>query len=263
VAAPEETVPPPGAEGPAVAEAPDAGALSDRTRIILGDAGVARLDNARVLLAGLGGVGSFAAEALARAGVGHLTLVDHDRVAPSNLNRQLVALRSTIGRPKVAVMGERIRDINPACRLVLLDRFLHSDAMDDLLAPGFHFVVDAIDSLSSKTALIAAAHRMGLPIASSMGAGGRIDPTRLRSGDLMTSAGCPLARVVRRRLRRLGVERGVLAVWSDEEPAPPLPPEPTGRGRPRAVNGTVSYLPALFGMTLAGLVIQRLVQAPP
>jgi tRNA threonylcarbamoyladenosine dehydratase len=234
-------------------------ALWDRTRILVGDAGAARLRGARVLLAGLGGVGSFAAEALARAGIGHLTLADHDVVAPSNLNRQLVALRSTLGRPKVEVMGERVRDINPACDLILLDRFLSAEEMPALVAGGFDQVVDAIDSLNSKVALIAACVEVNVPIASSMGAGGRLDPTRLRAGDLMDSRNCPLASGVRQRLRRRGVGRGVLAVWSEESPQPPLPPEPMGRGRARAVNGTVSYLPALFGMTLAGLVVRRLV----
>jgi tRNA A37 threonylcarbamoyladenosine dehydratase len=185
-------------------------------------------------------------------------MADCDQVAPSNINRQLLALHSTVGHAKVAVMAERVRDINPDCELGLLDRFLHSDEMPDLLAPGFHYVLDAIDSLNSKLALIAAARGMGVPVASSMGAGGRTDPSRIRVGDLMDSQGCPLAREVRRRLRRRGVGRGVLAVWSDEPPAAPLAPRPTGRGRPRAVNGTLSYLPALFGMTLAGTVIHRL-----
>lgn len=230
----------------------------DRTRIIIGAEGVDRLQDARILLAGLGGVGSFAAEALARAGVGHLTMADCDNVAPSNINRQLVALHSTVGRMKIDVMAERVRDINPDCRLTLLSRFLSSEEMPDLLAPGFHFVVDAIDSLNSKLALIEAACGSLTPVASSMGAGGRTDPSCIHIGDLMDSQGCPLAREVRRRLRRRGIERGVLAVWSDEQPATPLPPEPSGRGRPRAVNGTLSYLPALFGMTLAGAVIHRL-----
>jgi len=231
-----------------------------RTRIIAGDAGVERLGNTRVFLAGLGGVGSFAAEALARAGIGHLTLADFDLVAPSNINRQIVALRSTVGRKKIEVMAERIADINPDCHLTLLDRFLRSDEMADLLGPGFHFhyVVDAIDSLNSKLALLEAAMERHIPVASSMGAGGRTDPTKLHVGDLMDSDVCPLAREVRRRLRRRGLGRGILSVWSDEKPRAPLPPEPTGSGRPRAVNGTVSYMPALFGMMLAGAVVHQL-----
>lgn len=229
-----------------------------RTRIIAGTAGVERLSNTRIFLAGLGGVGSFAAEALVRAGIGHLTLADFDLVAPSNLNRQLVALHSTIGRKKIHVMAERVADINPDCRLTLHERFLHGDEMADLLAPGFHYVVDAIDSLNSKLALLEAAMVRRIPVASSMGAGGRTDPARLHVGDLMDSEVCPLAREVRRRLRRRGVGRGIMSVWSDEQPCAPLPPEPTGRGRARAVNGTVSYIPALFGMTLAGAVVHRL-----
>jgi tRNA A37 threonylcarbamoyladenosine dehydratase len=243
------------------ADTPEAGTRSpiwERTRILIGEAGVVRLQGAHVFLAGLGGVGSFAAEGLARAGIGRLTLADFDLVASSNLNRQLVALRSTLGRRKIDVMAERIRDINPECRLTLLDRFLHADELDDLLAPGFHFVLDAIDSLNSKLALLQAAWERGIPAAASMGAGGRTDPSRLRVGDLLDSDVCPLAREVRRRLRRRGVGRGITVVWSDEKARPPLPPEPTGRGRPRAINGTVSYLPALFGMTLAGVVVHRL-----
>lgn len=236
----------------------DPAPLSERTRILIGDAGVARLRASRVLVAGLGGVGSFVAEALARAGIGALTLVDHDRVAPSNLNRQLVALGSTIGRLKTDVMAERIADINPDCRVVALPLFLDEERMDSFLSGGFDQVVDAIDSLSSKTALIAAALRLDVPIVSSMGAGGRMDPTRVQVGDLMDTRVCPLAREVRTRLRRRGIGRGLTVVWSDETPIPPLPPEETGRGRPRAVNGTLSYMPSIFGLMLAGLVVRRL-----
>jgi len=235
-----------------------AGAFSERTRIVIGEAGIARLQQRRVLVVGLGGVGSYAAEALGRAGVGGLTLVDGDRVAPSNLNRQLLALRSTLGRPKVSVMAERIGDIHPDCGLILVDRFVLAEEMPGLVAGPYDYVLDAIDSLNCKLALLEAALVAGTPVASSMGAGGRLDPARLRVGDLMESRGCPLAREVRQRLRRRGLGRGVLAVWSDEPPRPPLPPEPVSRGRPRAVNGTLSYLPALFGLTLAGAVIQRL-----
>ncbi len=232
--------------------------LFQRTQILVGDDGVTRLKRARVLVAGLGGVGSFAAEALARAGIGDLTLADHDVVAPSNLNRQLVALGSTLGEPKAQVMAARIRDINPGCRLTLIERFLEPDAMPGLLSMGFHQVIDAIDSLSCKVELIATALGQGVPIVSSMGAGGRLDPSRVRVGDLMDTNVCALARALRGRLRRRGIGRGVTVVWSDESPRAPLPPEDTGRGRPRAVNGTVSYLPALFGLTLAGIVVQRI-----
>lgn len=232
--------------------------LHQRTRLLVGDRGIARLAASRVLVAGLGGVGSFAAEALARAGVGELVLADHDVVAGSNLNRQLLALGSTLGRPKAEVMAERIRDVNPACGVVAIQRFLDPDDIPGLLAGGFDQVVDAIDSLSSKVELIASALRLGVPILSSMGAGGRLDPTRVRVGDLMDTQVCPLARVVRSRLRRRGIGRGVTAVWSDEPPRPPSPPEDLGRGRPRSVNGTMSYLPGLFGLTLAGIAVNRL-----
>ncbi|MBK5964976.1 tRNA threonylcarbamoyladenosine dehydratase [Thiocystis minor] len=232
--------------------------LWERTRILVGDDGVARLRASHVLLAGLGGVGSFAAEALARAGVGALTLADHDRVVPSNLNRQLVALASTVGRRKTEVMAERIADINPACRLTLIEEFLPAEGMESLLAGGFDQVADAIDSLNSKLALIETAVRLGVPIVSSMGAGGRLDPTRVQVGDLMDTQVCPLAREVRSRLRRRGIGRGVTVVWSDESPMPALSPEATDRGRPRAVNGTLSYLPSLFGLMLAGVVVRRL-----
>ncbi len=232
--------------------------LWERTRIVIGEQGIERLHTSRLLLAGLGGVGSFAAEALARMGVGELTLVDCDVVSPSNLNRQLVALESTLGRKKVEVMAARIADINPHCRIREIDAFLQAEDIPSLLEHPFDYVVDAIDSLNSKVSLIATAREQGIPVAASMGAGGRMDPTRLVVGDLMDSEVCPLARVVRRRLRRRDVGRGVLAVWSTETPCEPMPPEAVGPGRPRAVNGTVSYLPALFGMTLAGSVIQRL-----
>lgn len=235
--------------------------LVERTHIVVGDDGLARLRRARVFLAGLGGVGSYAAEALARMGIGHLTLVDHDVVSGSNLNRQLVALNTTLGQLKAEVMADRIRSINPECRLNLHTEFMGADSVPALLTEPYDFVIDAIDSLNCKTALVATAVQRGLPVASSMGAGGKLDPTRIRSGDLFDTDVCPLARQMRRRLRRRGVGRGVQAVYSTEPPRPPLAPQPVGRGRDRAVNGTVSYMPPLFGLTLAGLVIQRIVTA--
>ncbi|MBK5942065.1 tRNA threonylcarbamoyladenosine dehydratase [Halochromatium roseum] len=235
--------------------------LSERTRILIGDQGVERLRAARVLVAGLGGVGSYAAEALARAGVGELILADCDTVAASNINRQLCALHSTLGAHKTEVMHGRILDINPLCKVTLMQAFLAADELPSLIADGgYDQVVDAIDSLSSKLALLGAALDSSTSVVSSMGAGGRLDPARIRIGDLMDSNGCPLARKLRQQLRRRGYGRGIAAVWSDEPPRPPLAPEPMSRGRARAVNGTISYLPGLFGLTLAGLCVQRLVQ---
>lgn len=235
--------------------------LFERTRIIIADQGIERMRGTHVFIAGLGGVGSFVAEAFARMGVGRLTLVDHDLVSPSNLNRQLPALRSSIGQKKTQVVAARIRDINPACELTLIEEFLTPDNIPALLANGYDYVIDAIDSLNCKAALVETAFKMGIPVASSMGAGGKTDPSRIRVGDLMDSEICPLARQMRKRLRKRGIERGVLAVWSDEPSCPPLPPQPTDRGRARAVNGTVSYMPGLFGLMLAGSVLQRLLKS--
>ncbi|MBF0626740.1 MAG: ThiF family adenylyltransferase [Magnetococcales bacterium] len=233
--------------------------LFTRTGILVKSAGLERLQKAHVLLAGLGGVGGYAAEALGRAGIGRLTLVDHDVVALTDLNRQLASTHETMGEKKVDVLGRRIASIHPGCQLELLDHFLSPPNIPGILdAARPDWVIDAIDSLNAKVGLLIMTRERGIPVASSMGAGGRIDPTRLVVGDLMDSEICPLAREVRRRLHRRGQGRGIRAVWSTEPPAEPLPPEPTPTGRPRAVNGTISYLPALFGMTLAGIVIQSL-----
>ena len=230
----------------------------ERAEILIGEAGLARLAGTHVFLAGLGGVGSWCAEALARAGVGRLTLVDMDAVAVSNINRQLPALFSTVGRRKADVMAERIRDIHPDCRLTVLTDFLTPDNIPALLPADADYVVDCIDSLNCKVALIVEAHSRGLPVASSMGAGNKLDVTRVKVSDIADTEVDPLARVVRKRLRKRGVDRGVLVVWSDEAGKPPRPPEPVTQGRARAVNGTIAYLPPLFGLMLAGAVIQRL-----
>lgn len=233
----------------------------ERTEILLGAEGVARLAECHVFLAGLGGVGSWCAEALARAGVGRLTLVDMDTVAVSNINRQLPALLSTLGRSKAEVMAERIRDINPDCRLTVLTDFLTPDNIPELLPGDADYVVDCIDSLNCKVALIVAARERGLAVAASMGAGNKLDVTRVRVSDIARTEVDPLARLVRKRLKKRGVDKGVLCVWSNESGRPPLPPEAVSQGRARAVNGTISYLPPLFGLMLAGAVIQRLLSA--
>lgn len=233
--------------------------LFERTHILIGDVGIERLQNSHIFLAGLGGVGSFTAEALARMGVGKMTLVDHDVVSGSNMNRQMVALNSTVGILKAEVMANRIKDINPQCEIELITDFLTPDTIPQILSQGFDVVIDAIDSLSSKSALVETAWRNNMTVFSSMGAGGKLDPTQVRTGDLMDTTMCKLAKHLRSQLRKRGVGRGIQTVYSLESPLPPLPPEPVSRGRARAVNGTVSYMPSIFGLTLAGLVINHIV----
>jgi tRNA threonylcarbamoyladenosine dehydratase len=235
-------------------------ALFERTQILVGDEGTKKLQNSHIFLAGLGGVGSYAAEVLIRAGIGRLTLVDSDVVAPSNINRQLPATIDTIGQKKVTLMGHRLSSINPDCQLTLSDTFLTSENIPEILDQAQpDWVIDAIDSLNCKVSLIIESQIRSYQVASSMGAGGKLNPSMLQVGDLFDSTICPLARTVRNRLRRRNCQRGVLAVWSLEPPMPHQPPEETPQGRPRAVNGTISYLPALFGLTLAGEVLRQIV----
>lgn len=233
-----------------------------RTEILIGSEGLARLRTAHVLVAGLGGVGSYAAEALGRAGVGRLTLLDHDAVTPSNLNRQLVALHSTMGTSKVAVMAARLQDIDPTLDLVLMEEFLQPTAAKGLIiAGGYDFVADCIDSIACKVALVAACLRREVPVISALGAGNCLDVSRVRPARLDQTQGCPLARELRRRLRELGMPLTYPVIYSDEPRHPPLPHPSDGGTQPgsrRAVNGTISYMPALFGMMLAGHIIHRL-----
>ncbi len=233
-----------------------------RTEILIGVEGLDRLRAANVLVAGLGGVGGYAAEALGRAGIGRLTLLDHDVVSPSNLNRQLLALHSTLGRPKVEVMAERLRDIDPGLELTLVGEFLRPDAAEALVAAvRYDHVADCIDSIACKAALVAACHRHGVPVISALGAGNCLDVSRVRVARLNQTQVCPLARELRRKLRELDAPLNYPVVYSDEPRRQPLPHQPVGGdapGRPRAVNGTISYMPALFGILLAGYIVRRL-----
>lgn len=232
----------------------------ERTRILLNTDEQSRLASAHVLVAGLGGVGSYCAEALARAGVGRLTIIDHDVVSASNINRQLPAFLSTVGQSKAELMAARIRDINPACELTVIREFLVPETVADMVPADVDFVIDCIDSLNCKVALVATSVERGLRVASSMGAGNKLDPGRIRLADISKTSMCPLAAVMRKRLRKRGIPKGVLTVFSDEPGRAPLPPQPVeGRGRARAVNGTISYMPPLFGLMLAGAVVQRLI----
>ncbi|MEL0083228.1 MAG: tRNA threonylcarbamoyladenosine dehydratase [Gammaproteobacteria bacterium] len=238
-----------------------------RTEILLGKEQLSNLKECHLLVVGLGGVGAFAAEMLARAGIGKLTIVDHDRVAPSNLNRQLVALHSTLGEKKTAVMAARLRDINPELELVVKDLFVETGETEQLLAgQGYDYLLDCIDSIACKADLIATAQRLNLPIISAMGAGNQIDPSRVRVSRLDKTHHCPLAREIRSRLRKMGVSLKFPVVSSDEPRRQPTAHQPVGGehpGRPRAVNGTISYMPALFGSMMAGEVCKQLINQLP
>ncbi|MGC9215199.1 tRNA threonylcarbamoyladenosine dehydratase [Acidithiobacillus sp.] len=232
-----------------------------RTEILLGASAVANLRDRHVLLAGVGGVGGYVAENLARAGIGHITLIDHDVVSISNINRQIVALHSTLDQPKVAVMAARIRDIYPDCVLETRQEFIGADNATRLLADsGAEMVVDCIDAIACKAILIQTAQTLGLPVFSSMGAGNRFDPRRVRVARLNQTEKCPLARELRALLRKNGAALDVQTVFSDESPrraAPPLEASSAG-GRAKTVNGTISFMPALFGVVLSGIVLQHL-----
>lgn len=231
----------------------------ERTEILIGADGIATLASKHIFVAGIGGVGSYCSEALARAGVGRLTLLDHDVVAPSNINRQLPALLSTVGQSKAELMRARIADINPACQVTVLQVFLTTENVNELIPTDCDYVIDCIDSLACKVGLVVQSRRRGLPVASSAGAGNKLDPTRIQVADISKTEVCPLARQMRKRLKRQGITKGVLTVFTNENPRAPLPPQPVeGRGRPRAVNGTLSYMPPIFGYMLAGAVINQL-----
>lgn len=235
----------------------DAG-WSSRTRLLLGDEAVDKLANMHVLVVGMGGVGSYAAEFIARAGVGRMTIVDGDVVDPSNRNRQLPALTSTEGQYKVDVMRDRLRLINPDLRLIPLREFLTPVKIDRILSTSYDYVVDAIDSLTPKITLLHRAHAKGLKLVSSMGAGGKIDPTKVRVADISETQKCGLARFVRKRLKRHGISDGITAVYSLEETDEDSLMFTDGLNFKKSAFGTVSYLPAAFGGACASVVIRDL-----
>ncbi|MDE6710802.1 MAG: tRNA threonylcarbamoyladenosine dehydratase [Alistipes sp.] len=235
----------------------------ERTALLLGDEKLAMLRRAHVLVVGLGGVGAYAAEMIARAGVGRMTIADADTVSLTNINRQLVALHSTLGRPKAEVLAERLRDIDPELELTVLNRFIRDEETYSLLdAAKYDYVVDAIDTLSPKLALILAALDRGLPLVSSMGAGAKTDPTQLEIADISRTHHCPLAHMLRKRLHKAGVRSGFRAVFS---------PEPMREGamilceeqNKKSNVGTISYIPALFGIGCASVVIRGLIGELP
>jgi tRNA threonylcarbamoyladenosine dehydratase len=231
----------------------------ERTELIIGQEGSSILQNSHVLIVGLGGVGSYAAEAIARAGVGTLTIVDGDVVDPTNRNRQLQALSSTHGQGKALLMEQRLRDINPEINLNVIHNFLGPEEMLQVCSQNFDYVVDAIDSITPKLQLLQTAYAKGLKIVSSMGAGGKMDPTKIRTDDLMSTHTCPLANTVRKRLKGSEVKRGITAVFSLELPDRRSVMHTDGTNFKKSAYGTISYVPAAFGLACASVVIRNLV----
>ncbi|MEL4105969.1 tRNA threonylcarbamoyladenosine dehydratase [Oscillospiraceae bacterium WX1] len=229
-----------------------------RTRMLLGDAAVKRLSKARVLVFGIGGVGSFACEALARVGVGTLVLVDHDDIALTNINRQLVALHSTLGQKKVDVMAARIRDINPTAVVETVDQFFSAETAGLFDFAAYDYVVDAIDTVSAKLLIAECCHNSQTPLISATGTGNKLDPTKLTVGDIYETSGDPLARVFRRELKKRGIP-ALKVVWSTETPRKPVSETDEALAR-RSVPASVSFVPPAAGMMLAGEVVRDLVR---
>lgn len=229
-----------------------------RTELILGKEGLDRLKASRVLVAGLGGVGAYAAEMICRAGIGSMTIVDGDTVHPSNRNRQLSALLSTEGLPKAEVMGKRLKDINPDLKINVIQEYLKDERIVEVLHDGYDYVVDAIDTLSPKIFLIYHSLQMKLSVVSSMGAGGKFDTTRISISDISATNNCPLARILRKRLHRLGIRDGFTAVYSPETVDKRKVVPVTGEQNKASVVGTISYMPAAFGIACASVVIRDL-----
>lgn len=229
-----------------------------RTTVLVGDDAVQRLARAHVAVFGLGGVGGYALEALARAGVGRLFLVDCDSVEPTNINRQILALDATVGRPKVDVARERVLQINPNAHVTVLHDTLRPGEIADALPADLKYAVDAIDSVAAKVDLIATLHTHGVKLVSSMGTGSKLDTSRLRLVDISKTHGCPLARTVRKGLSQRGITKGVRCVFSEENLGK-FVEQPDGR---RRVQGTVSYMPGMAGLMAAGVIISDIVGPP-
>ncbi|WP_264559052.1 tRNA threonylcarbamoyladenosine dehydratase [Flavobacterium sp. N2270] len=232
----------------------------ERAELLFKEEGINKLNNANVLVVGLGGVGSFAAEFLARAGVGKMTIVDGDTVDITNINRQLPALHSTVGLPKVNIVGDRLLDINPDLKLTKIEEFLSPERAYELVSPEFDYVLDCIDSLTPKMNLIIAAKRKKVKLISNMGAGGKSDSSKVRVRDISKTEFCPLAKNIRKRLKKEGIDKGIKAVYSAEMPDSKSLKLTDGTNFKKSFYGTNSWMPALFGLLAAETVVKYIVK---
>lgn len=231
----------------------------ERTDLLMGEEKLKHLKNASVLVVGVGGVGAYAAEMICRAGVGKMMIIDGDVVNKSNINRQLIALHSTVGERKVDILAKRLLDINPKLELTAKYEFIQDELTDKILDENkFDFIVDAIDTLSPKIYLIAGAKKRKIKIISSMGAGARIDPSKVQFADISKTRECSLAKAVRRRLAKIGIKKGLPTVFSSEAPLRTAVVLSENEKNKKSTVGTVSYMPALFGCFLASYVIRNL-----
>lgn len=226
-----------------------------RTELLLGKEAMVKLQNSKVAIFGAGGVGSYVVEALARSGVGHLILVDFDTICESNINRQIEALYSTLGRVKIEVLKERILDINPQAKVELYQEFINDDNIDSIIDKECSYLVDAIDNVPGKLAIIEKALQLERPVISAMGTGNKLDPSKLLVADFSETKGCPLARVVRRELKKRGIYKGVKVVYSSE---PPIPVSASDEENKRII-GSVSFVPSVAGLMIAAQVVRELV----
>ena len=232
----------------------------ERTIQLIGEHSSQTLGSSHVLVVGLGGVGAMAAEMLCRAGIGNLTIIDGDIVQAGNINRQLPAKHSTIGKSKARLLENNLKDINPDLELTIIDEYVKEIRMEVILDGSFDYVVDAIDTLSPKIYLIYHAIQKGLPLVSSMGSGGKLDPSQIEIADISKSYNCKLAYLLRKKLRKLGVEEGFKVVFSTEQVNKELIVPVEGERNKKSTVGTISYIPAIFGCMLASVVIRDLIE---
>lgn len=232
----------------------------ERTELLIKEKGSEKLKNANVLIVGLGGVGSFAAEFIVRAGIGKLTIVDGDDVDITNINRQLPALHSTIGKLKADVVAARLLDINPKLDLTVIKKFLSPEEAYEIVTPEFDYVIDCIDSVTPKTNLIVAGIRKKVKVVSCMGAGGKLDPSRVTVRDISAVTECTLARSIKKKMKALGLHKGVRCVFSTEIQDKESLFHTDGSNFKKSFYGTMSFMPALFGLYAAAEVVNRLLE---
>lgn len=234
-----------------------------RTRLLLGSENIEKLKAARVAVFGIGGVGGYVAEALARSAVGSIDIIDNDIISASNINRQIIALHSTIGRYKTEVMKERIKDINPECHVFEHRCFFLPENQDGFNFKDYNYVVDAVDTVAAKIAIVLAADRAGVPVISSMGTGNKFDPLRFKTADIYETSVCPLARVMRRELKKRGIKK-LKTVFSDEQPKEyyyvSCNEEVSDISSKRSIPGSLAYVPPVAGLIIASVVISELIK---